>query len=273
MEFGLQQAGSNGAAGRGGPDHRREGVEVGAVQGVPFADRFNVALALNDELLQEQHQPVACVVPTCPSLLSTQQQDSSLGFISNVELIYSGVVFRCLDSEGSIAMARWLRMLLPALVVVAWLAAVGLGGPTFGKLSDVSTNDQAGFLSASAESTTAGEWQERFRDSDAVPAIAVVEFDEPIQPQQLADYAPLAERRRTRPAWSAAARIRWWVRSRPKTSGRCKFIVPVPEDLDTGEVVTDLRAVRRPKLPESATRLRDRPGRVHRRSGGGLRRH
>ena len=150
-------------------------------------------------------------------------------------------------------MARWLRMLLPALVVVAWLAAAGLGGPTFGKLSDVSTNDQAGFLPASAESTTAGQWQERFRDSDAVPAIAVVEFDEPIRQQQLADYAPLAERL-AEAAGLERGGANQVVGPIPSEDFRAvQFIVPVPENLDTGEVVTDLRAVLAAELPESAT--------------------
>ena len=53
-------------------------------------------------------------------------------------------------------MKRWLRTLFPVLIVLVWLAAAGAGGPTFGKLSDVSTNDQAGFLPQSAESTEAG---------------------------------------------------------------------------------------------------------------------
>ncbi|HXF01975.1 MAG TPA: MMPL family transporter [Arthrobacter sp.] len=150
-------------------------------------------------------------------------------------------------------MARWLRMLLPALVVVAWLAAAGLGGPTFGKLSDVSTNDQAGFLPASAESTTAGQWQERFRDSGAVPAIAVVEFNEPIRPQQLADYAPLAERL-AEAAGLERGGANQVVGPIPSEDFRAvQFIVPVPENLDTGEVVTDLRAVLTAELPESAT--------------------
>ncbi|UNK46523.1 MMPL family transporter [Arthrobacter sulfonylureivorans] len=150
-------------------------------------------------------------------------------------------------------MARWLRMLLPALVVAAWLAAAGLGGPTFGKLSDVSTNDQAGFLPASAESTTAGEWQERFRDSDAVPAIAVVEFDEPIQPQQLADYAPLAERLADAAGLERGGANQVVGPIPSEDFQAVQFIVPVPEDLDAGEVVTDLRAVLAAELPESAT--------------------
>ena len=30
---------------------------------------------------------------------------------------------------------RWLRILLPAVLVIVWLALAGLGGPTFGKIS------------------------------------------------------------------------------------------------------------------------------------------
>ncbi|TJY69806.1 MMPL family transporter [Arthrobacter sp. CAU 1506] len=150
-------------------------------------------------------------------------------------------------------MARWFRMLLPALVVVAWLAAAGLGGPTFGKLSDVSTNDQAGFLPASAESTTAGEWQERFRDSDAVPAIVVVEFDEPIQPQQLGEYAPLGEQLAEAAGLESGGANQVVGPIPSEDFEAVQFIVPVPEDLDAGDVVTDLRAVLAAELPDSAT--------------------
>jgi len=67
-----------------------------------------------------------------------------------------------------------LRALLAAVLVIIWLAVAGIGGPTFGKLSDVQSNDQAAFLPASAEATRALEWQEKFRTSDAIPAVVVV---------------------------------------------------------------------------------------------------
>ena len=72
---------------------------------------------------------------------------------------------------------RWLRILLPAALVVVWLALAGLGGPTFGKISEVSTNDQAGFLPASAQSTEVNAIAENFRDSEFVPAIVVIVSD------------------------------------------------------------------------------------------------
>ena len=67
----------------------------------------------------------------------------------------------------------WLRILLPSVLIVAWLAIAGIGGPTFGKISSVSTNDQAGFLPASADSTAVNEWQTKFYDSKSIPAVIV----------------------------------------------------------------------------------------------------
>lgn len=86
----------------------------------------------------------------------------------------------------------WLRITLPAVLVVVWLAIAGLGGPTFGKISSVSTNDQAGFLPASAESTEVNEIQADFRSSDAIPAIIVIEKnDGELAPQDLGGFADL----------------------------------------------------------------------------------
>ena len=69
----------------------------------------------------------------------------------------------------------WLRWLLPVLLVLTWLAIAGVGGPTFGRLDEVSSNDQASFLPASAEATAAQDWQAKFRDSDEIPAVIVIE--------------------------------------------------------------------------------------------------
>ena len=36
---------------------------------------------------------------------------------------------------------RWLRIGIPVLLVLIWLVGGGIGGPYFGKVSEVSTND------------------------------------------------------------------------------------------------------------------------------------
>lgn len=56
-------------------------------------------------------------------------------------------------------------------LVIVWLIIAGLGGPTFGKISDVSTNDRTTFLPASSESTQVGELTPEFSDSQGIPAI------------------------------------------------------------------------------------------------------
>lgn len=71
----------------------------------------------------------------------------------------------------------WARVVLAALLTLAWLAVAGIGGPYFGKISEVSTNSQTDFLPASAESTQVVEQQGDFLGSDAVPAILVFEAD------------------------------------------------------------------------------------------------
>ena len=71
----------------------------------------------------------------------------------------------------------WLRILLPTVLLLVWLTLAGLGGPTFGKIAGVSTNDQAGFLPTSAQSTEVNDWQAKFRESNNIPAIVVIETD------------------------------------------------------------------------------------------------
>ena len=68
---------------------------------------------------------------------------------------------------------RWLRILLPAVLIVVWLALAGVGGPYFGRVSEVSSNDQSSYLPASADATKVADLQSKFSGSSAVPAIVV----------------------------------------------------------------------------------------------------
>lgn len=86
-----------------------------------------------------------------------------------------------------------LRVVVAVLVVIGWLAVSGIGGPTFGKLGEVSSNDQSTFLPATAESTLAGEWVAEFSESSQIPAIIVAEFDEELTERDMPELAPLAD--------------------------------------------------------------------------------
>ncbi|MEU7296643.1 MMPL family transporter [Streptomyces exfoliatus] len=68
---------------------------------------------------------------------------------------------------------RRTRLLLPLVLLVAWLAVGGGLGPFAGRLGEVAANDQAAFLPRSAESTRVIEEQKAFRRTEAVPAIVV----------------------------------------------------------------------------------------------------
>ncbi|UNS95181.1 efflux RND transporter permease subunit [Streptomyces tubbatahanensis] len=68
---------------------------------------------------------------------------------------------------------RWVRRLVPAVLLVAWLGIGGALGPYAGKLSEVATNDQAAFLPRSAESTKVIDAQQKFDQDETLPAIVV----------------------------------------------------------------------------------------------------
>ncbi len=68
---------------------------------------------------------------------------------------------------------KWLRVLIPSIIIVAWVAAAGIGGPYFGKISEVASNDRSTFLPASAESTKVNQQLEKFQSSNTIPAIFV----------------------------------------------------------------------------------------------------
>lgn len=67
----------------------------------------------------------------------------------------------------------WLRVFLPVALILVWLVGAGLGGPLFGKIDEVSSNDQTSYLPESADATRVQELLGEFRDSDTIPAIAV----------------------------------------------------------------------------------------------------
>ncbi|MGM1016953.1 MAG: MMPL family transporter [Actinomycetota bacterium] len=80
----------------------------------------------------------------------------------------------------------WVRILLPALLIVAWLAGASLGGPLFGKIEEVSSNDQTTYLPESADATQVQALLGEFNDSEAIPAIVVFVGDEELTADQLA---------------------------------------------------------------------------------------
>ena len=84
---------------------------------------------------------------------------------------------------------RRLRIAIPAVLVLLWFVAAGIGGPYFGKVDEVAQNDQSTFLPSSAESTVVGERYLDFVGSESIPAIVIVTGEEKLTEEQLADSA------------------------------------------------------------------------------------
>jgi len=81
---------------------------------------------------------------------------------------------------------RWARVGIPALLVLVWLVGGAVGGPYFGRVDEVSTNDQSTYLPSSADATKVQERLSDFTGGDSIPAVVVVTADGGIDDARLA---------------------------------------------------------------------------------------
>lgn len=82
--------------------------------------------------------------------------------------------------------SRWLRIGIPSLLVLIWLVGGSMGGPTFGRIDEVATNDQSSFLPASAEATQVQERLADFTGGDTIPAVVVITGEGELSTEQQA---------------------------------------------------------------------------------------
>jgi RND superfamily putative drug exporter len=141
----------------------------------------------------------------------------------------------------------WLRWLVPVVLVLTWLGLAGVGGPTFGRLEEVSSNDQASFLPASAEATEAQDWQAKFRDSDEVPGIIVIEKSEAFTPPQLGELATLKTDLENLKLGSAV------IGPIPSKDAKAvQFVVPIGSSAELKDAAMELRDTVKEAAPEGA---------------------
>ncbi|WP_102510222.1 MMPL family transporter [Sanguibacter massiliensis] len=88
---------------------------------------------------------------------------------------------------------RLLRTLVPALLVIAWLGLASFGGPLFGRVDEVSSNDPTAYLPTSAEATQVQKQLTGFLGDDAIPAVVVAVRDGGLTEADLAALAAAAE--------------------------------------------------------------------------------
>lgn len=82
---------------------------------------------------------------------------------------------------------RWVRILIPALIILAWLVGASLGGPLFGRVEEVSSNDQTAYLPENAEATEVRAVLGDFLGTDVIPAVVVFRADGGIDDAQMTE--------------------------------------------------------------------------------------
>ncbi|MER7798451.1 efflux RND transporter permease subunit [Microbacterium sp. NPDC096154] len=140
----------------------------------------------------------------------------------------------------------WLRVLLPAVLILVWLTAAAIGGPYFGRVEEVSSNDRTAYLPATAEATEVQERLPGFTEGDAIPAVVVFASDEELAPGDLdaigARLADVAEREIV--DGEASPPI-------PSEDGLAvQAFVPLDGDADLGDATAELREAVSEDLPE-----------------------
>ena len=140
---------------------------------------------------------------------------------------------------------RWLRVLLPAVLILVWLAGAAIGGPYFGRVGEVSSNEQANYLPSSADATKVQALLGEFNDSDAIPAIVVFTSEAPLSEADLAainaQVADLPQLQGVADGVSPAI---------PSEDGLAvQVFVPISSDVELSDVVSELGQVLRETAP------------------------
>lgn len=97
------------------------------------------------------------------------------------------------STKSSVRPSRWLRIGIPALLVLIWVGVGSIGGPYFGKVDEVASNDQSSFLPESADATRVAERLPGFLGDEAIPAVLVVTGDGELTDDQLAEVQTLVD--------------------------------------------------------------------------------
>lgn len=144
---------------------------------------------------------------------------------------------------------RALRLLLPVVLILGWLVLAGIGGPYFGRVDEVSSNDRTAYLPDSADATEVAQRAEDFTGSEAIPAILVITSPQELDEQELSSITEAAERLGSLSAVTGEV-------SPPLTSedGQAvQIFVPLDPDADLGAATEQIDAELAADLPAGLT--------------------
>ncbi|MCR6481970.1 MMPL family transporter [Amycolatopsis sp. OK19-0408] len=134
---------------------------------------------------------------------------------------------------------RRLRWLIPALLVIAWLALGGFGGPFAGKLSEVAKNDNAAFLPQLAEATEVADEQKAFTPRQVLPATVVAERPAGLTAE---DRRFLDDKARELAGVPGVVGPLGKPQDAPRDDQAVQLAVPILADGNPGDVVKEVRA-------------------------------
>ena len=145
--------------------------------------------------------------------------------------------------------SRILRVAGPALVILAWLVGASIGGPYFGKVSEVSTNDQTSYLPESADATQVQGMLDDFLGSDSIPAVVVFASDDELSDETLADLeATVADLPEIEGVTDELSPLI------PSEDGlAAQAFVPISTDADTGDVLDEIKVALNATAPAGVT--------------------
>ncbi len=141
------------------------------------------------------------------------------------------------------------RILAPLLLLVVWLGIAGLGGPTFGKISNVTTNNQAAFLPSSAESTKVQQLQQKYQNGQAIPAIVLFESEYKLTLSDVSSYREVGDRLSN--VKGVQTPVIGPIPS--KDLKAVEFIVPIADSKQVKTVVSDLSKTAENDIPANTT--------------------
>ncbi|WDH80224.1 MMPL family transporter [Microbacterium esteraromaticum] len=144
------------------------------------------------------------------------------------------------------AVPKWLRILLPAALILTWLTVAGIGGPYFGKVDEVSSNDQTSYLPESADATRVQEMLGDFDDSEAIPALVVFVADEQLSEEQLSSLADVMTKVAT--IEGIGANVSPLIPSEDGLAAQA--FVPILSSAEVGDTVAELSAELATTAPE-----------------------
>jgi len=132
----------------------------------------------------------------------------------------------------------WLRVILPVLIIGVWFAAAGIGGPYFGKVSEVTSNDATAYLPSTAEATIVQKELSDFLGSDVIPAVVLGVSETELDEEQLAALQDLPSQIENVEGVEGTPSI-----PIPSEDGKgVQIFVPVDSSASVGEAVETLRA-------------------------------